>query len=189
MTTLRASHPGRLQCHFFLNLPQAMTLRPAPATKVGVPHSSPVFGLEWDTQHSTPQSPACHWERTPDFLPRCAKHRRVKFANATNPDRKSGGSRWICSSADLSWSVSGAERPAVLSTDIRSASLPLRTGPTHPGSHVDNLHGGLPLLSFEACRPPAAIPLPLLMGRGLSPRSLRISWPPPGAPFWNIFPA
>ena len=30
----------------------AMTLPPAPATKVGVPHSSPVFGLEWDTQHS-----------------------------------------------------------------------------------------------------------------------------------------
>ncbi len=32
----------------------AMTLPPAPATKVGVPHSSPVFGLEWDRQHSMP---------------------------------------------------------------------------------------------------------------------------------------
>ena len=38
----------------------AMTLPAAPATKVGVPHSSPVFGLEWDTQHSTPQPPVCH---------------------------------------------------------------------------------------------------------------------------------
>ena len=28
-----------------------MTLRPAPVTKVGVPYSSPVFGLEWDTQN------------------------------------------------------------------------------------------------------------------------------------------
>jgi hypothetical protein len=32
---------------------RALILPPAQATKVGVPHSSPVFGLEWDTQHST----------------------------------------------------------------------------------------------------------------------------------------
>jgi len=37
-----------------------MTLPPSPASKVGVPHSSPVFGLEWDTRHSTPRSPVCH---------------------------------------------------------------------------------------------------------------------------------
>src|ERR1700733_6106431 len=51
-------HPEDLTCLW--QVKGAMTMPPAPATKVGVPHSSPVFGLEWDTQNSTPQSLVCH---------------------------------------------------------------------------------------------------------------------------------
>jgi hypothetical protein len=36
-----------------------LTLPPSIANQRWVPHSSPVFGLEWDTQHSTPQSRSC----------------------------------------------------------------------------------------------------------------------------------
>src|ERR1700753_4084660 len=48
-------------------------------------------------------------------------------------------------------------------------------------SPLANLQSALALLSFEACRPPAANPLPLLTGRGLSPRFLARSWWPPTA--------
>jgi hypothetical protein len=64
-------------------------------------------------------SPLCHPERTPDFLPRSTNQRhyaafskesRIRSIDTTKLDRKSGGGRGICSSADLSWKCFSTER-------------------------------------------------------------------------------
>jgi hypothetical protein len=123
---------GLLLCRFFPSLftDAKVGCRPRIVISTGahrwVPHSSPVFGLEWDTQHSECAVSFCPSDLTgpnkshppllviPSAL-RISYHAalinvhvcgflnesRMKFTDATKPDRKSGGRRGTCSATWL----------------------------------------------------------------------------------------
>jgi hypothetical protein len=72
-----------------------------------VPHSSPVFGLEWDAALNAPVSslslgansgfPTTPHQSTATYAA-FSQESRTRFIDATEADRKSGGSRGICGS-------------------------------------------------------------------------------------------